>query len=100
MALKSQTSFHSHHTVAASSGPRENVRLIKHWYLPKMVPASMGPKPGTSALKQLPFDSISLDKYIKLKNLRLEVNDIFKTHNTNQTDIVHIIKNLLDSQDL
>ena len=28
-ALKSQTSFHSHHTVAASSGLRENVKLIK-----------------------------------------------------------------------
>ena len=29
MTLISQTSFHSHHTVAASSGPIENVRLKK-----------------------------------------------------------------------
>ena len=29
MSFKSQTGFHGHHTVAASSDPRENVKLIK-----------------------------------------------------------------------
>ena len=50
-------------------------------------------------LKQPTFDCSSVDKYMELKNLRLEKNNILKTYNRNQHKR-QIIKHLLGRQTL
>ena len=45
-----------------------------------------GPKVGRPIVKQHTFNWEAEDKYNELKNLRLEVNNIFKSYNTPQTE--------------
>ena len=47
-------------------------------------PTSTGSKKGGPTLNQLSFHWGSVDKYIELKNFRFEVNNIYKTYNTNE----------------
>ena len=44
---------------------------------------SMGPKLGGPALKQLTFDWSAADKHGEFRNVRLEINNITQTYNTN-----------------
>ena len=53
---------------------------------------NMGPRLGRPAMKQPNFNWEAEDKYNKLKNFRLEVNHIFKSYNTPQTEQLAIIK--------
>ena len=53
---------------------------------------NVGPRLGGSTMKQPTFNWEAEDKYNKLKNLRLEVNNIFKSYNMPQTEQL-IIKN-------
>ena len=53
----------------------------------------MEPRPGGPTIKQPNFNWEAEDKYIELKNFRLEVNNIFKSFNTPQAEQLAIIKN-------
>ena len=44
---------------------------------------SMGPNLGGPTLKQLAFNWSAVDKYMKLKYFRLEVNNTIKAYKTN-----------------
>ena len=54
---------------------------------------NVGPRLGWPTMKQLTFNWEAENKYNKLKNLRLEVNNIFKLYNMPQTDQLAVIKN-------
>ena len=51
-----------------------------------------GPRLGRPTMKQPNFNWEAEDKYNKLKNFRLEVNNIFKSYNTPQAEQIPIIK--------
>ena len=53
-----------------------------------------GARLGRSMMKQPNFKWEAEYKYNKLKNFRLEVNNIFKSYNTSQTEQLAIIKKL------
>ena len=59
-----------------------------------------GPKVGGPAMKQLTIKWNVLDKYIKLKTFRLEVNNILSTYNTQQADKLALVKNWLGRKGL
>ena len=54
-----------------------------------------GPRLDGPMMRQPNFNWEAEDKYNKLKNFRLEVNNIFKCYNTPQTEQLAIIKNRL-----
>ena len=55
----------------------------------------VGPRLGGPMMKQPNFKWEAQDKYNELKNLRIEVNNIFKSYNTPQTEQLAIIRNWL-----
>ena len=61
---------------------------------------NVGPKKGSLLMRQPMFDWHSSDKYAELRNLRMEVNNMFQNYNIKQTERVSIIKNWLDRQGL
>ena len=52
-----------------------------------------GPKLGSPTMKHPNFNWEAEDKYNKLKNVRVEVNNIFRYYNTPQAYQLAIIKN-------
>ena len=52
----------------------------------------MEPKLGWPTLKQPTFNWGATDKYTELENVRLEVNDIFKSYNENDTENINYQK--------
>ena len=60
----------------------------------------MGPRLGRPARKQPKFNCKAEGKYNKLKNFKLEVNNVFTTYNTSQTEQLAIIKNWLGRKGL
>ena len=62
--------------------------------MPRHKSINMGIKLGRPALKQPTFDRNVTDKYTKLKNFILAVNNIFQTYITNYADRVTITKKL------
>ena len=57
--------------------------------------SAAGPKIGRPAMKQPSFKWEADDKYSKLKNFRLEVNDIISSCNTPEAEKLAIVKNWL-----
>ena len=55
----------------------------------------VGPKIGRPALKQPSFNWEADDKHSKLKNFRLEVNNIFASYNTPCAEQLAIVKKLI-----
>ena len=55
-----------------------------------------GPKIGRPTMKQPSFNWEADTKYSKLKNFRLEVNNILATYNTHQPEQLAIVKNWSD----
>ena len=60
----------------------------------------MGPKIGSPAMKQPSFNCEADDKYSKLKNFRLEVNNIISTYNTPHAEELAKVKNWLGRKGL
>ena len=54
-----------------------------------------GPKIGRPFLKQSLFDWSARDKYVKLRNFQMEVNNIIITYNTNNAEKLPIVMNWL-----
>ena len=64
-------------------------------------PQSMaGPKTGRPAMKQPSFKWEADDKYSRLKNFRLEVNNIITSYNTPHAELLAIVKNWLGRKGL
>ena len=57
-------------------------------------PSSAGSKIGGPTLRKLTFDWGSRDKYVELRNFRLEVNNILQSYNVNNTQKIAIVKRL------
>ena len=53
---------------------------------------NVGPRLGGPTMKQPNFNWEAEDRYNKLKPFRLEVNNIFKSNNTPQTEQLEIMK--------
>ena len=51
-----------------------------------------GPKLGRSIKKQLTFDLGSTDKYVELRNFKMEVKYMFQNYNINQAESMPITK--------
>ena len=56
----------------------------------------MGQKLGGPTMKQPTFYWGAMEKYTELKNFRLEVNNIFKMYNINNTEKISTINYLID----
>ena len=54
--------------------------------------STVGPKIGGPAMKQPSFNWEADNKYSKLRNFRLEVNNILVTYNTHQAEQLAIVK--------
>ena len=53
---------------------------------------NVGPRLHRSMRKQPTFTWEAEDKYNELKNFRLEINSLFKSYGTPQTELIAIIK--------